>query len=123
MSLGIVVQNGWGFAGISARRVMAKVLNVREWVSLVRQFGGTPKRDTVVGVSITLAAWLLGVSQSRVHHLLTGVHQLLKGRKLSAVDVYDERRLRIGRLVTPAFIAHRRRVARPRRTQWQSTRA
>ena len=93
---------------------MAKVLHVREWVSLVRQFGGTPKRDTVVGVSITLAAWLLGVSRSRVH-------QLLKGRKLSAVDVYDERRVRIGRLVTLAFIAHRRRVAR--RTQWQSTRA
>jgi hypothetical protein len=45
---------------------MAKVLHVREWVSLVRQFGGTPKRDTVVGVSITLAAWLLGVSRSRV---------------------------------------------------------
>jgi hypothetical protein len=70
---------------------MAKVLHVREWVSLVRQFGGTPKRDTVVGVSITLAAWLLGVSRSRVH-------QLLKGRKLSAVDVYDERHVRIGHL-------------------------
>jgi hypothetical protein len=39
---------------------MAKVLHVREWVSRVRQFGGSPKRDTVVGVSITLAAWLLG---------------------------------------------------------------
>jgi len=36
---------------------MAKVLQVREWVSLVRQFGGTPKRDTVLGVSVTLAAW------------------------------------------------------------------
>jgi len=95
---------------------MAKALNVRKWVSLVRQFGGTPKRDTVVGVSITLAAWLLGVSWSRVH-------QLLKGRKLSAVDVYDERHVRIGHLVTLASIAHRRRVVRPRRTQWQSTRA
>ena len=62
---------------------------------------GPQKRDTVVGVSITLAAWLLGVSRSRVH-------QLLKGRKLSAVDVYDERHVRIGHLVTLASIAHRR---------------
>jgi hypothetical protein len=95
---------------------MAKVLQVREWVSLVRQFGGTPERDTVMGVSVTLAAWVLGVSRSRVC-------QLLKGRKLSAVDVYDDRRIRIGHLGTLASIAHRRRVVRPRSTQWPSTRA
>ena len=27
---------------------MAKALNVREWVSLVRQFDGTPKRLTLL---------------------------------------------------------------------------
>src|ERR1700716_2264337 len=109
MSLGMVVQNGWVFARISRRgRAIAKVLQVR--VSLVRQFGGTPKRDTVMGVSVTLAAWVLGVSRSRVC-------QLLKGRKLSGVDVYDDRRIRIGHLVTLASIAHRRRVVRPRSTQ------
>jgi len=95
---------------------MAKMLHVREWVSLVRQLGGTPKQDTVMGVSITLAAWLLGASRSRAH-------QLLKGRKLSVVDVYDERHVRIGHLITLASIARRRRLARPRRTQWHSTRA
>jgi hypothetical protein len=94
---------------------LAKVLQVREWVSLVRQFGETPKRDRVIGVSATLAARLLGVSRSRVH-------QLLKARKLLAVDVYDERHTRIGHLVTLASISHRRRTVRPRRTQWRSVR-
>ncbi len=93
---------------------MAKALQVRDWVSLVRQFAGTPQRDTLVGVSITLAARLLGVSRSRVH-------QLLNARKLSAVDVYDERHVRIGHLVTLASISRRQRLVRPRRTQWRST--
>jgi len=42
---------------------------VADWVSLVRQ-GGTAKLDTLVGVSVTLAAHLLRVSRSRVHQLL-----------------------------------------------------
>lgn len=94
---------------------MAKTFQVEDWVSLVRQ-GTTAKLDTLVGVSVTLAAHLLGVSRSRVH-------QLLKGRKLSAVDVYDDRKVRIGHLVTLASIARRRRTVRPRRTQWRAIRA
>jgi hypothetical protein len=93
---------------------MVKALWVDEWVSLVRQAGTTPKRDSLIGVSVTLAARLLGISRSRVH-------QLLKTRKLSIVDVYDKRKARIGHFVTLASIAHRRRTVRPRRTQWRST--
>jgi len=67
----------------------------------------------LVGVSVTLAARLLGVSRSRVH-------QLLKAKKLAAVGVYDEQQIRIGHMVTLASIARRRRTARPRATQWRS---
>jgi hypothetical protein len=94
---------------------MAKTLQADDWVSMVRESGGTPKQDSLIGVSVTLAGRLLGVSRSRVH-------QLLKARKLATVDVYDERRTRIGHMVTLASIAHRRRTVRPRRTQWRSTR-
>lgn len=94
---------------------MARTFQAQDWASLVRQHAGTANLDSLVGVSVTLAARLLGVSRSRVH-------QLLKGRKLAAVDVYDERRVRIGHLVTLASIARRRRTVRPRRTQWQSCR-
>jgi predicted HTH domain antitoxin len=91
---------------------MAKVLAARQWAALVAQCGETRDRDRYVGVSVTLAARLLGVSRSRVH-------QLLNARKLVAVDVYDERRIRIGHMVTLASIAYRRRTVRPRRTQWR----
>jgi len=91
---------------------MAKTLQARQWVSMVRESGVTPRRDSLLGVSVTLAARLLGVSRSRVH-------QLLNARKLAAVDVYDERRIRIGHMVTLASISHRRRTVRPRRTQWR----
>ena len=91
---------------------MARTLRVNDWVSMVREFGATPKRDGVIGVSVTLAARLLGVSRSRVH-------QLLRARKLAVVDVYDELHTRIGHMVTLASIAHRRRTVRPRRTQWR----
>ena len=40
---------------------MVKALQVPEWVSLLKQLGTTPKRDGFVGVSLTLAARLLGV--------------------------------------------------------------
>jgi hypothetical protein len=93
---------------------MVKALQVNEWVSLVRQVGTTPKRDSLIGVSVTLAARLLGISRSRVQ-------QLLKAKKLSIVDIYDERKTRIGHLVTLASIAHRRRTVQSRRTQWRST--
>jgi hypothetical protein len=53
---------------------------VSDWVSLVREFGATPNRDSVIGVSVTHAARLLGVSRSRVH-------QLLRAKKLAAVDI------------------------------------
>lgn len=79
---------------------------------MVREANVTSKRDRLIGVSVTLAAHLLGVSRVRVH-------QLLKARKLSAVDVFDERRTRIGHMVTLASIAHRRRTVRTRRTQWR----
>jgi hypothetical protein len=91
---------------------MVKALQVHDWVSLVMKAGATPKRDSLMGVSVTLAARLLGVSRSRVH-------QLVKARKLTIVDVYDERAVRIGHLVTLTSIARRRRTVRPRRTQWQ----
>jgi hypothetical protein len=91
---------------------MAKVLDAQEWASLVYRSGGTSQRDSVIGVSVTLAAYLLGVSRSRVQ-------QLLRAEKLAAVDVYDERRVRIGHLITLSSIARRRRAARPRRTQWR----
>ncbi len=94
---------------------MATALSVRQWVALVRQHGETRERDRLLGVTVTLAARLLGVSRSRVH-------QLLKARKLVAVDVFDERRTRIGHMVTLASIAHRRRTVRPRRTQWRPAR-
>ena len=94
---------------------MAKELQVREWVELLRNCDATPARDGLLGVSVTLAARLLGISRGRVH-------QLLKTRKLLAVDVYDERRIRIGHMVTLASISRRRRTVRPRRTQWQPSR-
>jgi hypothetical protein len=94
---------------------MARSLGVNEWVDLVREFGQTPRRDSLIGVSVTLAARLLGVSRSRVH-------QLLRAKKLTAVDVYDEQRIRIGHMVTMDSISRRRRTVRPRRTQWRSMR-
>ena len=95
------------------RQSMARTMQVREWVTLIREAGATPQLDSLIGVSVTLAARLLGVSRSRVH-------QLLKTRKLAAVDVFDEQRTRIGHMVTLASIARRRRTVRPRRTQWRS---
>lgn len=92
---------------------MVKRLDVTEWVSLVREATQAEDREAVFGVSVTLAARLLGVSRSRVH-------QLLNGRKLMAVDVYDERQTRIGHMVTLASISRRRRTVKPRRTQWRS---
>lgn len=92
---------------------MAKALNVNDWVSMVRTFAATPKRDRLIGVSVTLAARLLGISRARVH-------QLLRAQKLRAVDVYDERHTRIGHMVTLASIEHRRRTVLPRRTQWRA---
>ncbi len=94
---------------------MATAFDACRWASLVKERGETRERDRLVGVSITLAARLLEVSRSRVH-------QLVKSRKLLTVDVYDERRTRIGHMVTLASIAHRRRTVRPRRTQWRPAR-
>jgi hypothetical protein len=91
---------------------MAKQLSVQQWAALVTQSGVSSARDRLVGVSITLAARLLEVSRSRIH-------QLLKAKKLKIVNVYDERKTRIGHMVTLASIAHRRRTVRPRRTQWR----
>src|ERR1700745_2229965 len=88
---------------------MAKALHVNEWVSMVKTFARNPKRDRLIGVSVTLAARLLGISRARVH-------QLLRSNKLRAVDVYDERRIRIGHMVTLASIERRRRTVKPRRT-------
>lgn len=93
---------------------MPRALNVCDWVKMVRECDPTPGRDSILGVSVTLAARLLGISRSRVH-------QLLRTQKLAAVDVYDERHVRIGHMVTLASIARRRRSARPRPTQWRST--
>ena len=86
---------------------------MREWVTLLRSPLDASALINLVGVSVTLAARLLGVSRSRVH-------QLLKTKKLAAVDVYDEHQIRIGHMVTLASIARRRRTARPRPTQWRS---
>lgn len=85
-----------------------------EWVDMVRGADARAHRDQLIGVSVTLAAHLLGVSRARVH-------QLLRTRKLAAIDVFDERKARIGHMVTLASIAHRRRTVRPRRTQWRSS--
>ena len=94
---------------------MATQFGIDKWVELVKHHEGTRKRDHLVGVSVTLAARLLGVTRSRVH-------QLLKARKLVVVDVFDERRVRIGHMVTLASIARRRRTVRPRLTQWRPVR-
>jgi hypothetical protein len=86
---------------------MATRLDARQWVSLVTKYSGdgdVPQRDTLVGVSVTLAARLLGVTRSRIH-------QLLKTKKLFTVDVYDETDRRIGHMVTFRSIEHRRRTA------------
>jgi len=92
---------------------VARSLKVQEWVTMVRAAGAQSHRDNLLGVSVTLAACLLGVSRARVH-------QLLNLKKLIAVDVFDERHVRIGHLVTLASIERRRRTVRPRRTQWRS---
>ena len=93
---------------------MARVINAAQWASLVRQSDATAERDRLLGLSVKLAARVLNITPSRVH-------QLLKQGKLSAIDVYDERRKR-SRLVTLQSIDYRRRTVRPRRTQWRSTR-
>jgi hypothetical protein len=92
---------------------VAKALHVNDWVSMVKAVATTPKRDRLIGVSVTLAARLLGISRARVH-------QLLRSQKLRAVDVYDESHIRIGHMVTFASIERRRRTVKPRRTQWRS---
>ena len=91
---------------------MAKALHINDWVSMVKAFATTPKRDRLIGVSVTLAARLLGISRARVH-------QLLRSKKLRAVDVFDEHRTRIGHMVTLASIERRRRTVKPRPTQWR----
>ena len=88
---------------------MTRVINASEWASLVRQ-SDTAGRDRLLGLSLKLTACVLGVTPSRVH-------QLLKQGKLSAIDVYDERRQR-SRLVTLQSIDFRRQTVRSRRTQW-----
>jgi hypothetical protein len=92
---------------------MARTLQARDWAAQLGKLDATPERDSLLGVSVTLAARLLNISRSRVH-------QLLKSRKLAVVDIFDERHTRIGHLVTLASIARRRRTVRPRRTQWRS---
>jgi hypothetical protein len=94
---------------------MATTLAAEQWRSLVTQCRDVHERDRLVGVSVTLAARLLGISRSRVQ-------QLVRAEKLKVVDVYDEHRIRIGHLVTLASIDHRRRTVRPRRTQWRRIR-
>ncbi len=94
---------------------MATAFHADKWAALVRQREKGGGRDHLVGVSVTLAARLLGVSRSRVH-------QLVKARKLTIVDIFDDGRARIGHMVTLASIAHRRRTVKPRRTQWRSKR-
>ncbi len=94
---------------------MARTLDAAEWAARVKQCAGTPERDRLIGLSVTLAARLLGVTRSRVH-------QLIKTKKLAVMDVYDETHTRIGHLVTIASIEHRRRTVRPRRTQWRPVR-
>ena len=87
-------------------------MTATEWAALVHGSPAGGNRDRLVGVSITLAAKLLGVSRSRVH-------QLINAAKLSVVDVYDGD-VRVGHLVTFASMERRRRTVRPRRTQWRS---
>lgn len=90
---------------------MTRTFPVFAWVQAVRSASTASDRDHLVGVSVTLAAKLLGVSRSRIH-------QLVKSSKVSVVDVFDGAN-RIGHLVTLASIYHRRRTVRPRRTQWR----
>jgi len=94
---------------------MAHRVEVRRWVARVRKCASAAERERFIGVSVTLAARLLYVSRSRVQ-------QLLKAGKLTVIDVLDERRVRIGHLVTIASIERRRRTVRPRRTQWRPER-
>jgi hypothetical protein len=91
---------------------MARVMNANDWVARFHGSRTSAEKECLAGVSITLAAKLLGVSRSRVH-------QLINADKLSVVDVL-EGRVRIGHLVTFASIERRRRTVRPRRTQWRS---
>ena len=88
-----------------------RYLQTEAWVERVRRCASPRERDALIGVSLTLAARLLGVTRSRVH-------QLVKANKLSVVDVFDGR-VRIGHLVTLASIESRRRTVKPRRTQWR----
>jgi len=92
---------------------VAQTLHVNDWVSMVKTSAASRKRDRLIGLSVTLAARLLGISRARVH-------QLLRSKKLRAVDVYDEHHTRIGHMVTLASIERRRRMVRPRRTQWRA---
>ncbi len=94
---------------------MTRTVNAERWAARVRECKNAVERERFVGVSVTLAARLLGISRSRVQ-------QLVKAGKLSIIDVLDERRVRIGHLVTIASIEHRRRTVRPRRTQWRPER-
>ncbi len=94
---------------------MQRTVSVSKWAARVRDCANAAERERFIGVSMTLAARLLGVSRSRVQ-------QLLKAGKLAVIDVLDERRVRIGHLVTIASIERRRRTVRPRRTQWRPER-
>lgn len=94
---------------------MARRVDIERWAARVRNCANAAERERFTGVSVTLAARLLGVSRSRVQ-------QLLKAGKLTVIDVLDERRVRIGHLVTMASITHRRQTVRPRRTQWRPER-
>ena len=111
VAVGNVVKKGLSWR---SENPVSKSLDVNEWVSMVEACAATPTRDRLVGVSVTLAARLLRISRARVH-------QLLRSKKLRTVDVYDERRTRIGHMVTLASIEHRRRTVRPRSTQWRPT--
>jgi hypothetical protein len=95
----------------SLRQPRVRILSADQWSASVRQCTHVLERDHLIGVSITLAAKLLNVCRSRVH-------QLIGSQKLSLVSVYEGKR-RIGHFVTLASIDHRRRTARPRRTQWR----
>lgn len=91
---------------------MAKrYLHADDWAERVSRCTTSTERDAITGVSLTLTAHLLGVSRCRVH-------QLVKANKLSVIDVFDGQ-VRIGHLVTLASIDHRRKTAKPRRTQWR----
>ena len=69
---------------------MAKSLNARQWAELVVNVSEVPARDRLVGVSITLAGRLLGVTRSRIH-------QLLPALRISFVTAESERQPRVGR--------------------------